>query len=86
MSYNTQSIYSQLRTLLCRAPQLGFPICVAPQYHILLLPILFRLGLRRLARSKRLFKVGDDIVNVFSPNRDPDQILCDTAIVLLLIT
>ena len=47
--------------------------------------IRFPIRLRRLAGSKRLLKVGNDIVNVLSADRNPDQIFRDSAVCLLFI-
>lgn len=72
-----------LRPSSSRSAQTGASICVTPNLHILLLGR--RIRLRGFTCGKRLLEVGDDIVNVFGPNRNPDQIFGDSAIFLLLL-
>lgn len=47
--------------------------------------ICCRVWLCRFARSERLLKVLNDIVNVLSANRNTDEVVRDTAICLFLV-
>jgi hypothetical protein len=52
---------------------------------VLVLLLWLSIGLRSLAGSETLFEVVDDIVNVLSSDRDTDEVLSDTRVVLLLV-
>lgn len=63
--------------------QAGVSVCITSDLHVLLLCQRIRPG--GFTRSKRLVEVGNDIINMFSPNRYSDKILRDSAIFLFLV-
>ena len=77
--------FGQSMPILCsrRSTHLCLCACISPLNHVLF--VCFSIGLRRLAGSKRLLKVSDDVVNVLSANRNTDEVFRNPAVCLLFV-
>ena len=71
---------------LCRPAQLGRALRRPTHIYVLLLSVSLCVWMRRLTCAERLLEIGNDVVNVLGADGNPDQILCDTTVDLLLLT
>lgn len=71
-------------TLSCRSSQTGVSTRLGIHLRVLRLALSIRFGC--FARRERLLKVLDNVIDMFRPHRNPDEIFRHPRILLLFVT